>query len=775
MSWPNHQDYNEAIQNPRFCFADSELQRGSPVLSPLGLPIVIAGGFADVYQMNCNGRKYAVRCFTRYHPDQEKRYAIISKCLQNTRLPYMVDFSFIKDGIKIRDQWYPILKMEWIDGETLDTYVEKNLKNPQIIQNLAERFLDIIIGLRRHSIAHSDLQHGNVLVVNGDLRLIDYDGMYVPGLEGMSSHELGHRNYQHPCRTERDFEPYLDNFSTWVIYLSLLALSVEPNLWSQTRRGDEQLLFSREDFEHPESSRSLLILRRVGDPSIRSLTAVFETFTHLEISQIPPLDKTQMSQGTSQQATTGAGPDWLTDYVTFGTSAATDKQRRSSSSRDASWIVDHLEPLSAVSTSASVMPERLSLAAFAAVGGLLVYTAAGGFVPPVIATSTIGGGFSLLLLMFTLRFRRIPEVSQREKLARKRDEVQLEAQKIEGGANETIVRRNRLDQNARQKADEIKQQQQDCAQRQQQEINEIARELTNMLSNFDAQQRAFDQTEKNNIDILQSTLQKNLTDLNQQKQLLNKEETDEIIHAQHGLQSQALTSRLANYSLESASIPGVGAELKRRLSEKGIKTAADIVNVHTTSTSWGRYFEGITYIEVPGRGRIHVEGVGPKKAAALLSWRQKLASRFQVVTSQSLPVEIENRIRSKYQDRRRVLDRQEVDIKRDAERSEVMVRSKYQSDCQSLNRQRTDANEASRKKQESVRVKYRQEQESLAKKLRDVQDSLTKEREELDKRLSEEKKSLSEKQWELAKIQRDVAAYQQISFRSYLKLILSGL
>ena len=269
--------------------------------------------------------------------------------------------------------------------------------------------------LRRHSIAHSDLQHGNVLVVNGDLRLIDYDGMYVPGLEGMSSHELGHRNYQHPCRTERDFEHYLDNFSTWVIYLSLLALSVEPNLWSQTRRGDEQLLFSREDFEHPESSRSLLILRRVGDPSIRSLTAVFETFTHLEISQIPPLDKTQMSQGTSQQATTGAGPDWLTDYVTFETSAATDKQRRSSSSRDASWIVDHLEPLSAVSTSASVMPERLSLAAFAAVGGLLVYTAAGGFVPPVIATSTIGCGFSLLLLLFRLRFRRIPEVSQREK------------------------------------------------------------------------------------------------------------------------------------------------------------------------------------------------------------------------------------------------------------------------------------------------------------------------------------------------------------------------
>ncbi len=108
-----------------------------------------------------------------------------------------------------------------------------------------------------------------------------------------------------------------------------------------------------------------------------------------------------------------------------------------------------------------------------------------------------------------------------------------------------------------------------------------------MLSNCDAQQRAFDQTEKNNIDVLQRSLQKSLTDLSQQKQLLIKEETDEILHAQQDLQIQSLTSRLANYSLESASIPGVGAELKRRLSEKGIKTAADIANVHTTSTSWG--------------------------------------------------------------------------------------------------------------------------------------------------------------------------------------------
>ncbi|QLQ08322.1 MAG: hypothetical protein HZY76_21580 [Anaerolineae bacterium] len=53
--------------------------------------------------------------------------------------------------------------------------------------------------LQTHGIAHGDLQHGNVLVAADELRLIDYDGMYVPPLSGRESHEIGHRNYQHPC------------------------------------------------------------------------------------------------------------------------------------------------------------------------------------------------------------------------------------------------------------------------------------------------------------------------------------------------------------------------------------------------------------------------------------------------------------------------------------------------------------------------------------------------------------------------------------------------
>ena len=208
MAWPTPQEYNEAIQNPRTAFADAELKPGQPLLTALGLPRPITGGFASVYQIICPGQRvYAVRCFLREFGDQQDRYAAISDHLERLRLPYMVNFTFLPEGIRVGGRWYPILKMEWVDGEMLHAYIERNLRSPAVLLALAEQWVQMVRSLRQAGIGHGDLQHGNVLVVNGQLRLIDYDGMFVPALAGRASHEIGHRNYQHPGRTETSSTP----------------------------------------------------------------------------------------------------------------------------------------------------------------------------------------------------------------------------------------------------------------------------------------------------------------------------------------------------------------------------------------------------------------------------------------------------------------------------------------------------------------------------------------------------------------------------------------
>ena len=291
MPWPTPQDYNEAIQNPHLNFDDPELKAGQPALTPLGLPRPINGSFASVYRMQCGKREWAIRCFLREFNDQQQRYTAISQHLATAQLPYTVAFAFLPQGIKVRGQWYPILKMEWVQGDSLNTYIQKHLGNPATLLILADRWIAMIRALRQHGMAHGDLQHDNVLVVNGDFRLVDYDGMYVPALRGRQSHELGHRHYQHPQRTAADFGPFLDNFSAWVIYVSLMMLSINPSLWQRLDAGEEHLLLRREDFENPHTSQPLSVLQQITDSKAQSIISHFASLLYLDLSEIPPLDQ----------------------------------------------------------------------------------------------------------------------------------------------------------------------------------------------------------------------------------------------------------------------------------------------------------------------------------------------------------------------------------------------------------------------------------------------------------------------------------------------------
>jgi len=310
MSWPTPQDFQEAMQNPRIALADPELQTGQAELDKLGLPRPISGGFASVYKVICPSRTLGVRCFLKECLDRQQRYAEISDRLAALRLPFATHFEFFSQGIRLQGHSYPVMKMEWVQGERLDRFVASNLQSPQKLLSLGADIVEIARALNGAGVAHGDLQHGNILVVNGKPKLIDYDGMYVPALQGWIKQEDGHPNYQLP-RDDSDFGPNLDNFSVWVIYLSLLALSARPSLWKQFQGGDECLLFRRQDFEKPAQSPILQELKRLPEAGIGQFAAVFESLLALSPLQIPLIDPA--SPGASQQRNPSA--DWLQSHI----------------------------------------------------------------------------------------------------------------------------------------------------------------------------------------------------------------------------------------------------------------------------------------------------------------------------------------------------------------------------------------------------------------------------------------------------------------------------
>ncbi len=223
-------------------------------LNHLGLPRPMTGAFASVYRLSNISGTWAVRCFLEQRDDMKERYEAIAAAVNASASDLFAKFDYLERGIKIRSDWYPVLKMEWIEGDSLDRYLDRHVKSRAKVVNLHKQFRELVTRLKASGIAHGDLQHGNILVSDSGLRLIDYDGMYVSALSGKKSHELGHRNFQHPDRGNELFFSELDNFSIWVIDLSLKALVVDPELWRAFNGGDDCLLFRHKDLKDPDES-----------------------------------------------------------------------------------------------------------------------------------------------------------------------------------------------------------------------------------------------------------------------------------------------------------------------------------------------------------------------------------------------------------------------------------------------------------------------------------------------------------------------------------------
>lgn len=272
MAWPQLDDFRWAIQEPAMCFSDPELQAGEVVCDMFGMPKMASGNFACAYEIQCANKMWAVRTFNHEVTDQHLRYQMVSQHLGSVGVPYMVRFSFHPEGILVGGSWYPIVKMTWVEGMTLTRWVKDHREQPEMIRDLAKHWRGMVGALYGLQMAHADLQHGNVLVTPQDeVKLIDYDGMFVPKMQGNSAPELGHPNWNHPGRNNDTFGPYLDQFPGLVGYISMLAVAQQPHLLDEYC-NDENLILSQADLAAPKNSEVVHELKNMEDDGVSELT-----------------------------------------------------------------------------------------------------------------------------------------------------------------------------------------------------------------------------------------------------------------------------------------------------------------------------------------------------------------------------------------------------------------------------------------------------------------------------------------------------------------------
>ena len=252
MQYPLISEYVRAIQD-----ASSNLDKLAhlvPVLDDHGEPYRSSGAFAVVFKMKDEqtGKCYALKCFTEEQEGRAEAYRQIADELEFANSAYITSVKYLEKEIFVdsscEEDEFPVLLMDWIDGETMETYIAENYQDNYTMAMLCYRFCKMAAWLRSQPFAHGDIKPDNIMVrPDGNLTLVDYDGMFVPAMKGQKSPTIGTKDFSHPLRTVDDFDENIDDFALASIALSLKAISLKPSLLDEFG-GADRLLFSAEDY-----------------------------------------------------------------------------------------------------------------------------------------------------------------------------------------------------------------------------------------------------------------------------------------------------------------------------------------------------------------------------------------------------------------------------------------------------------------------------------------------------------------------------------------------
>ena len=255
MNYPLISEYIESIKNSEDNF--NVLSTLRPVYDEAGEIVMSSGNFAVVFKMKdeSSGKLYAVKCFLKEQEGRDIAYQQITDELEYVSSNYLCSIKYFQkelfvDSTVSSDTEFPVLLMDWAEGVTLDKYVHQHISDKYALQLITYQFGNMAAWLMTQPFAHGDLKPDNILVSeDGALVLVDYDGMFVPAMQGQKARELGSPDYRHPLRTEECFNEHIDDFPLALIGMSLKAIALDTSLLQNNARSDS-LLLSESDFHN---------------------------------------------------------------------------------------------------------------------------------------------------------------------------------------------------------------------------------------------------------------------------------------------------------------------------------------------------------------------------------------------------------------------------------------------------------------------------------------------------------------------------------------------
>lgn len=302
MPRPSRNEIREAIEHPEQAFQRPDLRESEPERNRMGAPRARIGAFGMMYRLvhPRTGVAKGVRAFLSPDDERVARYRAVSEHLGGLPRPpsSLVPFEFEPEGLRVGERTLPILVLDWVEGTPLGTWVAEKVgqKDARSLRELAQQWARVAPELRANDIAHGNLDHNSIVVVQRDgkdiIKLVDYDCMCVPRLVGQDAYEAGSPAYEHPDRMGQPMSLELDRFAAWVVYTVLRAVAADWSLWTTfvEETDNEHLLVNPSDMTDPEGSALWPRLRASSDEAVRRGASLLRDALGKPFDQIPAFE-----------------------------------------------------------------------------------------------------------------------------------------------------------------------------------------------------------------------------------------------------------------------------------------------------------------------------------------------------------------------------------------------------------------------------------------------------------------------------------------------------
>ncbi len=258
-------------------------------LGQSGEPMYSSGNFGVVFTLSslAEEQPFSLKCFTRHQWGRREAYQRL--CCDMPSSPFLAKMEYLSDEIAVCPygsdsmQLFDALRMEYIEGVTLSEMLRQcvYVHDIRTLQQLSRAFEELALWLLGEPVAHGDIKPDNIMVTpNMELKLIDYDGFYLPGMVGESQRECGTESFQHPLRSSAPFDRNIDDYSIAALCLSLRVAAKDIEVYERFCTDSSELIFSPSE-AIAYSSVSLDYISQCEVVDERLITAVRSASPHI--------------------------------------------------------------------------------------------------------------------------------------------------------------------------------------------------------------------------------------------------------------------------------------------------------------------------------------------------------------------------------------------------------------------------------------------------------------------------------------------------------------